>query len=260
MLAHDAIELVQRFHAQSEIMVDKEQFKKEFIRYVFHDYQQEVIAEYGADAFYDHLHDIQLSRCRVDFDSAVERWYNQQYEKYCDEGTFHDRLFGIVKEVVVKHRSTSKEQLVSSLTKFLTAPTGYMQKWMNDTKRTVGCYLQYVTRLGIRTYQDIEALVDVWMIENPGTFDENQQEQMSKRKSRGRPQNEELSKLIQYALEIKPHLTLQEKERVRKIYYYYRKTLDLLGMIEKFRNYLMAKAEAEQAEQLENSSTTIQVV
>jgi hypothetical protein len=260
MLVHNALELVQRFHENSEIILDKDLCKDSFIAYVFSDYQQEVLKEYDIELFYEHLNDIQLSRCRVDFDLAVDHWYQRQYEQFCDEGTFHDRLFSIVKDVLVKQRSTTRDHLVNSLTKFFTSPTGFMQKWMNDTKRTMGSYFYYVAKMGIRTYKDIEALVDVWIIENPDTFEEEQHEYLAKPKGRGRPQNRELSQLIAQAQEIKPQLTPQEKERIRKIYYYYRKSLDMLGMIEKFQSYLLAKAQSEQNEQFNSTSNSIQVV
>ncbi|RNB82804.1 hypothetical protein EDM56_23180 [Brevibacillus fluminis] len=246
MLVHDALELVQRFHENSEMMLDKDTCKDRFISYVFTEYQQEVLQQYDLDMFYEHLDRIQLGKCRIDFDLAVDRWYQRQYELFCEEGTFHDRLFTIVKEVLLKQGATTKEHLINSLTKFFTAPTGFMQRWMNDTKRSVGSYFYYVSKMGIRTYNDIEALVDVWAIENPEAFKEDQQELLAKRKGRGRPQNRELSLLIKHAQEIKPQLTPQEKERIRKIYYYYRKSLDMLGMIEKFRSYLLAKAKEAQ--------------
>lgn len=260
MLAHDALELVQRFHENSVMMLDKEIFKDRFISYVFCEYQQEVLQKYDIDRFYDHLNQIQLGRCRIDFDAAVDHWYERQYELFCDDGTFHDRLFTIVKEVLIKQGSTTRDQLINSLTKFFTSPTGFMQRWMNDTKRTVGSYFFYVAKMGIRTFKDIEALVDVWVIENPDTFEEEQLAYLAKPKGRGRPQNRELSLLIEQAQEIKPQLTPQEKERIRKIYYYYRKSLDMLGMIEKFQSYLIAKAKEEQNKQFSSQSNSIQVV
>lgn len=260
MLAHDAFELVQRFHENSEMMLDKETCKDRFIAYVFTVYQQEVLQEHDLDTFYEHLNRIQLGRCRIDFDLAIDRWYQRQYELFCEEGTFHDRLFTIVKEVLLKQGATTKDHLTTSLAKFFTSPTGFMQRWMNDTKRTVGSYFFYVAKMGIRTYKDIEALVDVWAIENPDAFKEEQHEHLAKPKGRGRPQNRELSLLIEQAQEIKPQLTPQEKERVRKIYYYYRKSLDMLGMIEKFRSYLLAKAKEEQNKKFSAQSNSIQVV
>lgn len=259
MLAQNAIELVHRCHQHSANLMDKEAFKDAFIQYVFGDYQQEVLNEHDLEDFYEHLADIKLSRCRIDFDLAVEEWFERQYEAYCDEGNFHDLLFSLIREVISKHRATTREQLINSLTKFLTSPTGFMQRWKNDTKRTISSYFAYVAKLGIRTYNDIEALVDVWLIEHPDTFDAEQQKQLVKRRGRGRPQNQELSQLIEQALKIKPFLTHLEKERIRKIYYYYRKSMNLLDMIEKFRSYLLSQAQTKEPKPFNPDPNTIQV-
>jgi hypothetical protein len=95
--------------------------------------------------------------------------------------------------------------------------------------------------LGIRTYRDIEAVVDMWLLEHPNAFDKKQQQLFARPPRRGRPNNVELSLLLEMACQIKPELTSQERERIRKIYYYHRKTLTMREMMEKFKKYISGK-------------------
>ncbi|TGU81371.1 hypothetical protein EN829_063675, partial [Mesorhizobium sp. M00.F.Ca.ET.186.01.1.1] len=58
---------------------------------------------------------------------------------------------------------------------------------------------------------------------------------------RGRPNNVELALLIELAAKVKPEMTQQERERLRKIYYYHRKSLTVREMVEKFEKYIIGK-------------------
>jgi hypothetical protein len=242
MLVQNSIELVSRCYEHLNGFLDKEELKKAFVSYVFETYQEEVVASYGLDAFHDHLESIRLSNCRKDFDSAVEEWYLLQYGSEHETDSFHDILFSLVKEAIVTYRSRSREELIRDVTKLLTSPTGFVARWKNDLQRSLPSYYQYLMKLGIRTFSDIESLVDAWLIEYPNAFDKTQLQLFAKSGRRGRPNNVELSLLLEKAFEWKPSLTPQEKERIRKIYYYHRKSLTTLDMIEKFKHYVQMKS------------------
>ena len=79
-------------------------------------------------------------------------------------------------------------------------------------------------------------------MEYPGAFEQETQQLFKREVKRGRPNNPGLYKLLERIQELKPDLTKQEKERVRKIYYYHRKSLTTQAMVEKFKQYMRLKA------------------
>ncbi|MFM1655038.1 hypothetical protein ACI7RC_23530 [Brevibacillus sp. B_LB10_24] len=237
MLAKNACELVGRFFEQCNGVLEKEQLKQGFIHYVFSTYQEQVVAAYDLDFFHDHLVELRLSNCRKDFDLAVEEWYATYCECDIEGEDYHDLLFQLVKEIVIHYKPQSRDELVKDMSLYLTSPDQYMERWRGK-ERTASMYFQYLYKLGIRTYLDIEAVVDAWLIEHPDAFDEHHQNLLAQPPRRGRPNNLELAVLMEKAQEMKPGLTEREKERMRKIYYYHRNTLTTLGMIEKFKNYI----------------------
>jgi hypothetical protein len=242
MLAQSAMELVGRCYERNQRLFTLDDLKQEFITYVFEIYQEEVVAAYGLEAFYEHLESLQLTNCRKDFDTAVEEWYLVQYGSVSEQTGYHDVLFALVKEAIAVYQPSTREELIRDVTRLLTSPAGFMAKWRNEKQRTIGMYFRHLMKLGIRTYADIEALIDMWLIEHPNAFDERLQRLLSKPNRRGRPNNLELSILFEKVYELKPELTRQEKERIRKIYYYHRKNLTTLAMVEKFKNYVMMKS------------------
>jgi hypothetical protein len=240
MLANSAVELVNRCYEQRNSLFTLEEIKEDFITYVFGDYQEEVVCSLGLDRFYEHLEDLKLTNCRKDFDRAVEDWYLIHYGCHSEEANYHDILFALVKEAIVMNQPDNREALVRDVTKLLTTPAGFMSRWRGEQERTLPTYFKYLNRLGIRTYEDIEAIVDMWLLENPNAFDKRHQQLLAKSR-RGRPNNVELSLLLEMAYQLKPELTRQERERIRKIYYYYRKSLTLREMMEKFKKYILSK-------------------
>ncbi|WP_241254640.1 hypothetical protein [Brevibacillus sp. SYP-B805] len=244
LLAQSSFELVTRCYEHVNRLLDKEELKKAFVSFVFETYQEEVVASYGLDAFHEHLESIKLTNCRKDFDTAVEDWYLLHIGNERESACFHDILFSLVREAIVTYHSGSREELIRDVTKLLTSPTGFVAKWKNELQRSMQSYYQYLMKLGIRTYADIESLVDAWLIEYPNAFDKTQQRLFAKPSRRGRPNNAELTLLLEKVHEWKPNLTPQEKERIRKIYYYHRKSLTTLDMIEKFKNYVQMKSAA----------------
>jgi len=257
MLAQDSFELIERCYQQSNCLIEKEEFKQKFIEFVFTDYQEEVVKQYGLDMFFEHLEDLKLSHCRKDFDLAVEEWYEFCCSRSADSPHFHDNLFHIVKEVVSTEQPKKKEDLMQSVTVHLTSPEGLMKKWRVNESKSISKYFKHLDRLGIKKYEDIEALIEAWLMEFPNAFDPEQQKRFNKQTRRGRPNNVELCLLVEKVQEIKPDLSKVEKERLRKIYYYYRKTLTTLGMLEKFLTYISAKSEREgNARENKSKSTT----
>lgn len=242
MLVENSLELVERCYEQQSRLLGKEELKQVFIDYVFTSYQEEVLAQYDLDEFYRHLEELNLANCRRDFDNAVEQWYEAQCTQPAKEVAFHPLLYSLVKETVATHKPRCREELVKSLTLFLTSPDGYMKRWQKGTGRTKLMYFRHLHKLGIRVYQDIEALVDVWLIEYPTAFDQQQQEYFARPSRRGRPHNLELSQLLAKAYELKPELTPRERERVRKIFYYHRHTLSLPAMTQKVERYVTMKS------------------
>lgn len=254
MLVENSLELVERCYEQQSRLLGKEELKQAFIDYVFTSYQEEVLAQYDLDEFYRHLEDLKLSNCRRDFDNAVERWYAAQCAHPAKEAAFHPLLYSLVKETVATRKPRCREELVKALTLFLTSPDGYMKRWQKGTERTKLMYFRHLHKLGIRVYQDIEALVDVWLIECPTAFDQQQQEYFARPTRRGRPHNLELSRLMEKAYELKPELTPQERERVRKIFYYHRHTLSLPAMTQKVAKYVSMKS-AQKSDEGERPNT-----
>jgi len=244
MLVQSSLELVTRCYEQTNGLLDKEELKEAFISYVFETYQDEFVRTYGLDEFYQHLEHINLSNCRRDFDTAVDKWYILHYGSENSEASYHDIVFSLVKEAIVTYQSKCREELVRDVTRLLTSPDGYISRWRHDMQRSISSYYQYLAKLGIRSCFDIEAIVEMWLIEYPNAFDKKQQQLFAKPSRRGRPNNAELALLMERAHEVKPSLTPQEKERIRKIYYYHRKTLTTADMLEKFKNYVQTKAAA----------------
>jgi len=240
MLANSAVELVHRCYEQKNRLFSLEEIKEVFISYVFSSYQDEVVCSLGLERFYEHLEDLRLSNCRKDFDRAVEDWYLIQYGSKSEEANYHDILFALVKEALIINLPDDRDALIRDVTKLLTTPAGFMSRWRRDRERKLPNYLQYLNRLGIRTYEDIEVIVDMWLLENPNAFNKRQQLLLATSR-RGRPNNVELSLLLEMAYQLKPELTRQERERIRKIYYYHRKSLTIREMMEKFKNYIKSK-------------------
>ncbi|WP_139492556.1 hypothetical protein [Brevibacillus dissolubilis] len=246
MLVQHPFELIEQSMEQNCGLLDKETIKQMFIDYVFETYQPKVVGKYGLDAFYEHLQQLKLVHCRSDFDEAVEQWFQAKYHRQKQGKGFHKQLFELVKEVVSLHQPVTRKQLVHAFIDFLTTPTSFMARWRsekNEKSGTTFLYYRHLDRLGIRTYQDIEELIDSYLLGNPDTFKEEHQRYLSQQSSRrGRPQNIELSLLFQKVSEMKPELTQREKDRIRKIYYYHRKTLSTHGMVQKFCNYVLTKS------------------
>lgn len=242
MIAKSSCELVSRCYELNNGILDREELKQVFITFVFGPYQEEVVALYGLDAFYEHLDALHLTKCRRDFDAAVEEWHLMQYGDQDENANYHDILFSLVKEAIIVYQSDTREALIKDTTRLLTSPTGFMARWRSVPNRTIPIYFKYLMKLGIRGYSDIESLVDMWLLEYPNVFDTEQRQNFFRTARRGRPNNVELALLFEMAYELKPDLSRQEKERVRKIYYYHRKSLTMREMMEKFRTYINAKS------------------
>ena len=246
MLAKSAVELVNRCYEETKTLVSLGVLKESFIAYVFGNYQEEVLRKYSLEKFYEHLDQLQLTICRRDFDKAVDNWYMIQYGSDSDKANFHDILFTLVKEAIIEYHSPNRTALIRDVTKLLTLPTGFISRWqkgqMHDKSLT--SYFRYLLKLGLRSLEDIETLVDMWLVEYPNAFDKKQQQLFAKPPRRGRPNNVELALLIDMVCQWKPELTLQERERLRKIYYYHRKSLTIREMVEKFKNYVIGKSKS----------------
>ncbi|AIG24534.1 hypothetical protein [Brevibacillus laterosporus] len=253
MLASDSMELVERCYEQVCSLLGKEDLKNKFIDYVFVDYQEEVVAEYDADFFYQHLQKLQLIRCRKDFDQAVEAWYEKKRLGNNRSTGFHSILFSIVRKTIGMYKIRNRQELIKYVTHVLTNSNGYMKQWRSKGKRTKVMYFHYLYKIGIRNGKDIEALVDSWLIENPQAFDEYQQAYYQRPIRRGRPNNVQLSRLIDQIKQMKPALNRKERERIRKIFYYYRNHLEINGMVSKFLNYIEAKDRKNQCDKKENN-------
>lgn len=246
MLANSAIELVNRCYVETNKLVSLEELKETFISFVFGNYQEEVVISYGLEEFYEHLDRLQLTNCRRDFDRAVEEWYTVQYGSEAQEANYHDILFTLVKEAVVQYQSQNRTALIRDVIKLLTLPDGFIARWKsgNVRQRSLQAYFKYLLKLGIRSQEDIESLVDMWLVEYPNAFDKKQQQLFANPSRRGRPYNVELALLVEMASKYKPEMTAQERERLRKIYYYHRKSLTMREMVEKFKNYILGKNKA----------------
>lgn len=236
MLVKDAGQLVEQCFNHASQLVGQEEMKDRFIEYVFGYYQNQIVDSIGIDAFYDHLEEINLSNCRRDFDIAVEMWFQEKMNGQSEQ-EYHNFLFLLAKEAVTTYHSQSKEQLIEDLSLLLTSPEGFMTRWKAAGNRTTSMYFRFLSRSGIRSYQDIETFVETWLMEFPLAFDSY----YLREPRRGRPNNPELLKLIDLIYEVKPNLTREDKERVRKIYYYHRKNLTPQAMVDKFRRYLSLK-------------------
>ncbi|MGN7472132.1 hypothetical protein [Brevibacillus sp. SAFN-007a] len=245
MLAKSAIELVNRCYQETNSLnlVSLEEMKEVFIAYVFGDYQEKFTVQYDLEEFYEHLNQLKLTNCRRDFDKAVEEWYIVEYGSGYNAANYHDILFTLVKEVVVQYQSQNRTSLIRDVTKHLTMPDGFVARWKSGLLKgySLPHYFQYLMKLGVRSQVDIETLVDMWLLEYPNAFDKKQQELFANPPRRGRPNNVELALLIDLAAKVKPEMTPQERERLRKIYYYYRKSLTVREMVEKFEKYIMGK-------------------
>lgn len=241
MLVKDTGELVERCFEGTPQLLNLRELQDAFIRYVFGDYQERVVEALGMDGFYEHLEAIHLVNCRRDFDLAVEEWYRRHFKEN-HEKEYHDFLFQLAKEAVATYKSQSREKFIQDLTCLLTSPDGFMQRWKAGGDRTTSMYFSYLHRLGIRSYQDIQSFVDTWLMEHPQAFNQEYQLNFQREARRGRPNNPELTRLIEKINELKPDLTKQEKERIRKIYYYHRKSLTRQAMVEKFLKYIKLKA------------------
>ncbi|MGC5328620.1 hypothetical protein [Brevibacillus sp. SYSU BS000544] len=236
MLVKDAGQLVEQCFNHASQLIGQEEMKDRFIEYVFGHYQNQVVEQIGMEAFYVHLEKISLSNCRKDFDIAVEAWFQEKMAQQ-NEQEYHNFLFQLAKEALTTYQSQSKEQLIEDLTLLLTSSDGFMTRWKAEGNRTTSMYFRFLFRSGIRSYQDIEAFVEAWLMEYPLAFDSY----YLREPKRGRPNNPELLKLINLIHEIKPNLTKEDRERIRKIYYYHRKNLTPQAMVEKFRKYMNLK-------------------
>ncbi|MGZ0051296.1 hypothetical protein [Brevibacillus gelatini] len=245
MLAKSAIELVNRCYQKTNGLkfLSLEELKEAFIVYVFGEYQEEFMVQYDLEEFYEHLNQLQLTNCRRDFDKAVEEWYIVEYGSGYSDANYHDILFTLVKEAVVQYQSPNRTALIRDVTKLLTMPDGFVARWKSGMlkERSLPHYFRYLMKLGVRSQKDIETLVDMWLLEYPNAFDKKQQELFANPPRRGRPNNVELALLIDLAAKVKPEMTRQERERLRKIYYYHRKSLTVREMVEKFEKYIMGK-------------------
>ncbi|MGD8192485.1 hypothetical protein ACQCN2_21150 [Brevibacillus ginsengisoli] len=244
MLVKGAEELVERCYEDVSQLLSLSELKEVFIKYVFEDYQDLAVAELGLDGFYDHLEDIQLVNCRKDFDHVVEEWYLKHFQ---DSGAkeYDDFLFQLAKEAIATFRSQTREELVEDLSCLLTSSNGFMSRWKVANEQTTSMYFRYLHRLGIRSYQDIQLFVETWLMEYPEAFNQETQQLFQREARRGRPNNPGLYKLLERIQELKPNLTKKEKERIRKIYYYHRKSLTTQAMVEKFKQYMRLKASVE---------------
>ncbi|WP_232699073.1 hypothetical protein [Brevibacillus daliensis] len=240
MLATNSFELVERCYGQICDLMEMEEMKLKFIDYVFSDYQDEVLKKYDVDFFFEHLNRLQLIQCRKDFDLAVEAWYEKKSIKPTKNNGFHSKLFALVKRTIGMYQAKDKHELVKYVTQVLTS-NEFMAKWQENGQKSKAMYFQYLDRLGVRSYQDIESLVEVWLIENPQAFDEYRQQYYKNPARRGRPNNVELSRLLDQILQVKPDLSHKEKERLRKIYYYHRHQMGIEEMVGKFLKYLEAR-------------------
>ncbi|RAP27194.1 hypothetical protein EEL31_19060 [Brevibacillus laterosporus] len=254
MLASDSLELVERCYEQICSLLEKEELKSKFIDYVFADYQEEVVAEHDSDFFYQHLQKLQLVHCRKDFDQAVEDWYEKKWTSSNRSSGFHSVLFSIVRRTIGMYEVRNKQELIKYVTQVLTNSNEYMKKWQSKGNRTKVMYFHYLDKLGIRNFKDIEALVESWLLENPLAFDEYQQAYYQRPIRRGRPNNVQLSRLIDQIERMKPVLNRTERERIRKIFYYYRNQLEIDDMVSKFLNYVEAKDRKDQNEEDDNDS------
>ncbi|WP_400161811.1 hypothetical protein ACAF76_020810 [Brevibacillus sp. TJ4] len=247
MLAKNSVELVNRCYDETKSLVSLAVFKESFITFVFGRYQEEVIRKYSLEKFYEHLDELKLTNCRRDFDKAVDEWYMVQYGSDSSNANYHDILFALVKEAIVEYHSPDRTALIRDVTKLLTVPDGFISRWqkgqMNDQSLTA--YFRYLLKLGIRSQEDIETLVDMWLVEYPKAFDKKQQQLFANPPRRGRPNNVELALLVDMASQWKPEMTTQERERLRKIYYYHRKALTIREMVEKFKNYIEGKSKSD---------------
>lgn len=241
MFAKHAFELVGRCFEQMKGLITKEELKDAFIQYVFGTYQEEVVALYGLEAFYDHLEQLRLSNCRKDFDIAVEEWFSMQVGKWDNQANYHDLAYHLVKETVIRYRPKDRDELFQCFLQYLTDPNEYMQKWREGSIREASTYYRYLRKLGITSHDDIKELINSWLIEHPHAFRKEQQDLFARPPRRGRPNNLELTILMEKAKEWKPSLTEKERERIRKIYYYHRDSLTVMSMLEKFRQYVLAK-------------------
>lgn len=250
VLAKSAIELVNRCYEETNRLVSLEELKESFIVFVFGDYQDEFLTLYDLEDFYAHLDQLQLTNCRRDFDKVVEDWYIIQYGSVASDTNYHDILFTLVKEAVVQYQSLNRTALIRDVTKLLTMPTAFVARWQNGFLResSLPTYFKYLMKLGIRSHEDIETLVDMWLVEYPNAFDKKQQQLFANPPRRGRPNNVELALLIEMAYKFKPEMTSQERERLRKIYYYHRKSLTVREMVEKFKNYISSKTKSDDSQ------------
>lgn len=243
VLAKSAIELVNRCYEETNSLISLEELKESFIEFVFGNYQEEFVVRYDLEDFYEHLDQLQLTNCRRDFDKAVEEWYMVQYGCESDDANYHDILFTLVREAIVQYQSQDRIALIRDVTKLLTLPSGFIARWQNGLmrERALPTYFKYLMKLGVRSLEDIEALVDMWLVEYPNAFNKKQQQLFANPPRRGRPHNVELALLVEMASKFKSELTAQERERLRKIYYYHRKSLTMREMVEKFKSYIMGK-------------------
>lgn len=250
MLAKSAIELVNRCYEETNSLVSLEELKESFIIFVFGNYQDEFLKKHDLEAFYEHLDQLQLTNCRKDFDKAVEEWYVIQYGSTAKEANYHDILFTLVKDAVVQYQSQNRSALIRDVTKMLTVPGGFIARWQSGIHRdsSTPTYFKYLMKLGIRSHDDIETLVDMWLVEYPNAFDKKQQQLFANPPRRGRPNNVELAVLVDLAYKFKPEMTSQERERLRKIYYYHRKSLTIKEMVEKFKNYISSKTKTDDSQ------------
>lgn len=250
MLAKSAIELVNRCYEETNRLVSLEELKESFIEFVFGSYQEAFVARYDLEYFYEHLVQLQLTNCRRDFDKAVEEWYMVQYGCSSKEANYHDILFTLVRETIVQYQSPNRSALIRDVTKILTLPSGFIERWRSGHMQepSLSSYFKYLMRLGVRSHEDIESLVDMWLVEYPNAFDKKQQQLFANPPRRGRPNNVELALLVDMATKFKPELTVQERERLRKIYYYYRKSLTTREMVEKFKNYILGKSKQDDSQ------------
>ncbi|USG68301.1 hypothetical protein NDK47_01080 [Brevibacillus ruminantium] len=242
-MAKSALELVNRCYEQTNCLISVLDLKETFIEFVFGPYQDQIVSSHGLEFFYKHLDEIELTNCRVDFDRAVENWYRKECEEKSVVAGYHDVLFDMVKDTVAQYHSSTRDQLVRDVTKVLTSPSGFFHRWKKGQREEndFPTYFRYLMRLGIRSLADIGTLVDMWLLEQPQAFNKMQQQLFGKPPRRGRPNNVELAQLQDLVSKLKPHLTHQERERLRKIYYYHRKTLSMVEMVEKFKKYLWSK-------------------
>lgn len=240
LLVKVAEELVERCYEQVSQLLSLAELKEVFIQYVFEEYQELVVAQLGMEGFYEHLEEIQLVNCRKDFDKVVEDWYLKHFQESGSK-EYDDFLFQLAKEAIATYQSQSQDELVEDFAFLLTSANGFMYRWKAANERTTSMYFRYLHKLGIRSYQDIQLFVEAWLMEYPEAFNQETQQLFKREVRRGRPNNPGLYKLLERIHELKPDLTAKEKERVRKIYYYHRKSLTTQAMVEKFKQYMRLK-------------------